>query len=149
VSALQFPGRVSEILFARDVVAIEDRACLVARDFHRDGLGNARTIQVPDGCAAKILPQPARTSRRPTGLVKAFPEAQDGLPATAAEQLRRDDVFLRQRLVTSPQYLDRIPDFGQFAIGEHAAFPVLRGPRLESDDARLSVHQPASVEPRP
>jgi hypothetical protein len=47
VSIWSFARRRGQILFARDVVPIEDAPCLVTGDFHRDGFRHAGPVQDP------------------------------------------------------------------------------------------------------
>src|ERR1043166_4746710 len=46
---------LSEIRIARDVVAIEDAACLVSADLHRDCLPHSRAHQISHGASSEVV----------------------------------------------------------------------------------------------
>ncbi|MBV9670747.1 MAG: hypothetical protein JOZ43_07305 [Acidobacteriales bacterium] len=54
------PALLLRIALVRDVVALENRACPVARDLHDHGLGNSGSTQIADGGSAQIVKQEAR-----------------------------------------------------------------------------------------
>ena len=55
---------LTQIGLVDDVVAVEDRACLVSRQLHRGALGYASADQVSHGGASEVMWDAARASRR-------------------------------------------------------------------------------------
>ncbi len=53
-------GRFVQVTLGNDVVAIEDRPCLVPRDRHCHALRNACPYHVPYSSASKIVEEPSR-----------------------------------------------------------------------------------------
>ena len=86
------PRRISQIPGAHDVVALEDRASLVARQLHGDALGHAGPHEVAHRRPSKVVWDPAWAAGIDAGLAPRLvePTLCDPLAGLLADRVAED-----------------------------------------------------------
>ena len=124
---------VTQIARARDVVALEHGARLVATELHRDPLGDPPTDEGPDRAPPEIVRVPTGTARRATRGLPTLGEAADRVwvlvtPAAvrdfAKEHVRHNESRLREPGMLGLLRLEPCAQIGGHR--ERARFVVLR-----------------------
>src|SRR5262249_47526169 len=90
--AVESARRLRQIARVHNVVALEDGACLVAGQLHRDPFWDSRTDQIPDGRPPEIMGNAIRAAggfaRHAPGFVA--PAAGDRPPVLLPVQMAED-----------------------------------------------------------
>jgi hypothetical protein len=91
-------ARIQQILFADDVVPVEDTAGFVPGQHHGDAFGDAGPDQIAGGRAPAVVEMLAGQARESTGAVPAFPEVDNRMTVLVVEaRVHADVVEVRYR----------------------------------------------------
>lgn len=133
---VESPRGLAQIAVADDVISLEDRARLVARELHRHALRDAAADEVADRGAPQVVGDSARAAGRDDGLPLVLLDRVNPL-AVAMEHERHDPPLALESVVLALLCLQHGAKLA--GHGEDAALAVLRRAGIETHLARVEV----------